>query len=251
VTGPAPILDVKNIHVLYGQAILALRGVSLAVPEGQIVALLGANGAGKTTILKAVSALLRAERGDIVEGEMHFRGESIRTADAATLVRRGVVQVLEGRRCFPHLSVDENLRAGGFGRNSSRRTLAQDMERSYAWFPRLKLRRRSAAGLLSGGEQQMLAIGRALMTHPVLMLLDEPSMGLAPMLVEEIFGIVRSLNRDEGMSFLVAEQNTGFALRYADHAVVIENGRTAASGTAAEIAARTDLADLYLGGAGG
>ena len=243
------ILSVENIHVIYGQAVLALRGVSLEVAEGSIVALLGANGAGKTTTLKAVSSLLRAERGQVVQGEIRFRGQSVLGADAAGLVRRGIVQVLEGRRCFAHLSVEENILSGGFAHRPSRRALAADLERVYAWFPRLKQRRRQSAGLNSGGEQQMIAIGRALMTRPTLMLLDEPSMGLAPMLVEEIFGIVRDLNRREGVSFLIAEQNTGFALRHADHAYVVENGQVAASGTTSELAARADLATLYLGGA--
>ena len=248
-TTTPPILAVENVHVIYGQVVLALRGVSLVVGEGSIVALLGPNGAGKTTTLKAVSSLLRAERGRVVQGDIRFRGESVLGADAAGLVRRGIVQVLEGRRCFPHLSVEENIISGGFAHRPSRRALAADLERVYAWFPRLKQRRRQSAGLNSGGEQQMIAIGRALMTHPTLMLLDEPSMGLAPMLVEEIFGIVRDLNRREGVSFLIAEQNTGFALRYAAHAYIVENGQVAASGATSELAARADFAALYLGGA--
>jgi branched-chain amino acid transport system ATP-binding protein len=245
----APILAVDDVHVIYGQSILALRGVTLRVDEGTVVALLGANGAGKTTTLKAISSLVRAERGRVVQGEIRFRGETITDADAAGLVRRGIVQVLEGRRCFAHLTVEENIAAGGFAHHPSRRALADDLDRVYTWFPRLKQRRRQAAGLNSGGEQQMIAIGRALMTRPKLMLLDEPSMGLAPMLVEEIFEIIRNLNRREGVSFLLAEQNTGFALRYADHAYVVENGQVSAQGAAAELAARGDLAALYLGGA--
>ena len=242
-----PILTVDDVHVIYGQAILALRGVSLQVAEGSVVALLGANGAGKTTTLKAISSLVRAERGQVVQGDIRFRGESITGADAAGLVKRGIVQVLEGRRCFAHLTVEENILAGGFVRSPSRRALAADLERVYQWFPRLKQRRKQAAGLNSGGEQQMIAIGRALMTQPRLVLLDEPSMGLAPMLGEEIFEIVRRMNQQEGVSFLLAEQNTGFALRYADYAYVVENGSVTAHGPAAELSSRTDLAALYLG----
>jgi branched-chain amino acid transport system ATP-binding protein len=248
-TPSLPILAVEDVHVIYGQVILGLRGVSLQVAEGAIVALLGANGAGKTTTLKAISSLVRAERGKVVQGGIRFRGESILDADAAGLVRRGIVQVLEGRRCFAHLTVEENILSGGFVNRPSRRALAADLERVYTWFPRLKERRKQAAGLNSGGEQQMIAIGRALMTRPRLVLLDEPSMGLAPMLVEEIFEIVRNMNQQDGVSFLLAEQNTGFALRYADYAHVVENGEISAHGPAAELANRTDLADLYLGGA--
>jgi len=185
----------------------------------------------------------------VVQGAIRFRGESIVDADAAGLVRRGIVQVLEGRRCFAHLTVEENILAGGFVNRPSRRALAIDLERVYMWFPRLKQRRKQMAGLNSGGEQQMIAIGRALMTRPRLVLLDEPSMGLAPMLVEEIFEIVRGMNRHDGVSFLLAEQNTGFALRYADYAYVVENGEISAQGPAADLAGRTDLAALYLGGA--
>jgi branched-chain amino acid transport system ATP-binding protein len=243
------ILTVENVHVIYGQVILALRGVSLQVAKGSIVALLGANGAGKTTTLKAISSLVRAERGRVVQGEIRYENEDIVDADASGLVRRGIVQVLEGRRCFAHLTVEENILSGGFVNRPSRRALAADLERVYTWFPRLKLRRRQPAGLNSGGEQQMIAIGRALMTRPRLVLLDEPSMGLAPMLVEEIFEIVRGMNQQDGVSFLLAEQNTGFALRYADYAYVVENGEISAHGPAAELASRTDLAALYLGGA--
>jgi branched-chain amino acid transport system ATP-binding protein len=243
-----PILSVADLHVIYGEVVLAVRGVSLEVAEGAVVALLGANGAGKTTTLKAISSLVRAERGRVAHGEIRFRGESIIGDDAAGLVRRGITQVLEGRRCFAHLTVEENILAGGFVHRPSRRVLAADLERVYTWFPRLKQRRRQPAGLNSGGEQQMIAIGRALMTRPRLLLLDEPSMGLAPMLVEEIFEIVRNLNRQEGVSVLLAEQNVGFALRYADHAYVLETGRVRAQGRAGELASRADLAALYLGG---
>jgi branched-chain amino acid transport system ATP-binding protein len=243
-----PILSVSDLQVIYGEAVLAVRGISLEVADGSVVALLGANGAGKTTTLKAISSLVRAERGRIAAGGVRFRGEDITHVDAASLVRRGIVQVLEGRRCFAHLTVEENILAGGFVHRPSSRTLAADLERVYTWFPRLKQRRTSPAGLNSGGEQQMIAIGRALMTHPSLVLLDEPSMGLAPMLVEEIFEIVRNLNRREGVSFLIAEQNVGFALRYADEAAVLENGQIRARGRTADLAQRDDLAALYLGG---
>ena len=249
-TDPAQnLLEVADIEAIYGDAILALRGVSLRVPQGEIVALLGANGAGKTTTLKAVSNLLGASRGSVTRGEILFRGERTLGRDPADLVRRGIVQVLEGRHCFPHLSVEENLLSGGFARRPGRRELWADIERIYDIFPRLKLRRRSKAGLLSGGEQQMAAIGRALMSRPQLLLLDEPSMGLAPMIVEEIFEIIQKLNRDEGVSILLAEQNAHLVLRYAHHGVVLENGRVAATGTAAELAARDDVSNFYLGGA--
>ncbi len=240
-------LTVDSVESIYGQAILALRGVSLSVAEGSIVALLGANGAGKTTTLKAISNLLSASRGAVTRGTITWRGESILGLDPAHLVRRGIVQVLEGRHCFPQLTVEENLLAGGFVRRPSRRDIRADVERVYAWFPRLKDRRKSRAGLLSGGEQQMVAIGRALMTRPVLALLDEPSMGLAPMIVEEIFEILRGLNRDEGVTFLVAEQNANVVLQYADYGFVLENGRVATAGPAAELAASSDFLDFYLG----
>ncbi|TWB93187.1 amino acid/amide ABC transporter ATP-binding protein 2 (HAAT family) [Bradyrhizobium macuxiense] len=242
-------LDVDNIEVLYGQAILALRGVSLRVEQGSIVALLGANGAGKTTTLKAISNLLGSERGHLSRGAITWRGEVTRRLDPADLVARGVVQVLEGRHVFPQLTVEENLFSGGFVRRPSRRALADDLERVYTWFPRLKQRRSARCGLTSGGEQQMVAIGRALMTHPTLVLLDEPSMGLAPIIVEEIFHIIRDLNRNEGVSFLLAEQNAHLVLQFADHGYILENGRVAASGTAAELAERDDVAEFYLGAA--
>jgi branched-chain amino acid transport system ATP-binding protein len=249
-TSPAQdLLHVAAIEAVYGDAIVALRGVSLRVPEGSIVALLGANGAGKTTTLKAVSNLLGASRGAVVRGEISLRGEPTLRLDPADLVRRGVVQVLEGRHCFPHLTVEENLLSGGFARRPSWRELKRDLDRIYDIFPRLKLRRRAKAGLLSGGEQQMAAVGRGLMSRPKLMLLDEPSMGLAPMIVEEIFEIIQRLNRDEGVSFLLAEQNAHLVLHYAHHGVVLENGRVAASGPAAGLAARDDVSDFYLGGA--
>jgi branched-chain amino acid transport system ATP-binding protein len=242
-------LEVQSIDAVYGEAILALHGVSLSVAEGAIVALLGANGAGKTTTLKAISNLLAASRGALSGGAITWRGRSTRRLDPTELVAQGIAQVLEGRHCFPQLTVEENLLSGGFVRRPSRKEIQADLERVYAWFPRLKDRRRSRAGLLSGGEQQMAAIGRALMTRPILVLLDEPSMGLAPMIVEEIFEIIRRLNQSSGVSFLLAEQNANLVLRYAHYGYVLENGRVAASGTAAELAARGDFSDFYLGGA--
>ena len=243
------LLRIADVEAVYGDSILALRGVSLSVPEGSIVALLGANGAGKTTTLKAVSNLLDASRGAVVKGEIIYCGEPTLRLNPADLVLRGVVQVLEGRHCFPHLTVEENLLSGGFARRPSGPQLKQDLDRIFEIFPRLKIRRQAKAGLLSGGEQQMAAIGRGLMSRPKLMLLDEPSMGLAPMIVEEIFEIVRRLNRDEQVTFLLAEQNAHLVLRCADYGVVLENGRVAASGPAAELAARDDVSDFYLGGA--
>lgn len=241
-------LDVAGIEVHY-QAILAVRDVSLTVAAGAVVALLGANGAGKSTTLKAISNLLGPERGIVTRGSIAWQGEPVSRLTPAALVARGVVQVLEGRHCFAQLTVEENLLSGAFLRRPGRRQIAEDLERIYAWFPRLKLKRRTKAGLTSGGEQQMTAIGRALMTRPKLVLLDEPSMGLAPIVVQEIFEIIRTLNRDEGMSFLVAEQNATLALRHADYGYILENGRVAASGPARELAAREDVKAFYLGGA--
>ena len=243
------LLTVDGVEAIYGDAVLALRGVSFEVPKGEIVALLGANGAGKSTTLKAVSNLLGASRGRISKGTITWRGEATSRLGPADLVRRGIVQVLEGRHCFPQLTVEENLLAGGFARRPGRRELRADLERIYGLFPRLRLRRRARAGLLSGGEQQMVAIGRALMSRPTLMLLDEPSMGLAPMIVEEIFEIIRRLNAEEGVTFLLAEQNAHLVLRYAHHGVVLENGRVAAAAPAADLLARDDVSDFYLGGA--
>ncbi len=243
------LLRVENVEAVYGDAVLALRGVSFAVPPGAIVALLGANGAGKTTVLKAVSNLLGASRGAVTRGTVFWQAKPTRRLDPAALVRQGLVQVLEGRHCFPHLTVEENLASGGFVRRPGRREMKADIERVYTIFPRLRVRRHAKAGLLSGGEQQMAAIGRALMSRPTLMLLDEPSMGLAPMMVEEIFETIRRLNEQEGVSFLLAEQNAHLVLRYAHSGVVLENGRVALSGPAATIAARDDVSDFYLGGA--
>jgi branched-chain amino acid transport system ATP-binding protein len=241
-------LRVDDIEALYGQAILAVRGVSLTVEQGSIVALLGANGAGKTTTLKAISNLLGPERGEVSRGAITWRGEAVGRLSPSDLVAKGVVQVLEGRRCFSHLSVEENILAGGFVRKPTRRQIGADLEQIYHWFPRLKVRRKTMAGLTSGGEQQMIAIGRALMTKPSLVLLDEPSMGLAPIIVAEIFEIIRALNQESGVSFLLAEQNANLALKYADHGYILENGRVAASGPAAELAARADVKEFYLGG---
>jgi branched-chain amino acid transport system ATP-binding protein len=241
-------LEVDDIEAFYGQALLALRGVSLKVEKGSIVALLGANGAGKTTALKAISNLLPSERGSLSRGTITWRGQTTRHLHPADLVAKGVVQVLEGRHVFPQLTVEENLLTGGFLRRPSRRALADDLDRIYTWFPRLKDRRKSRCGLTSGGEQQMVAIGRALMTRPMLVLLDEPSMGLAPIIVAEIFEIIRQLNKDEGVSFLLAEQNANLVLRFADYGYVLENGRVAISGTAAELIARDDVKEFYLGG---
>lgn len=242
-----PLLEVDDIHARYGQAIEAVRGVSLTVPRGGIVALLGANGAGKTTSLKAISNLLGPERGVVGRGRVLWRGEEVSRLSASDLVGRGVVQVLEGRRCFAQLTVEENLLAGAFLRKPSRQRLKADVEQVYTWFPRLKDRRRTRAGLTSGGEQQMIAIGRALMTRPELVLLDEPSMGLAPIVAQEIFEIINTLRSERQVSFLVAEQNANLALHYADHGYILENGVVAASGSSSELRLRDDVTDFYLG----
>lgn len=249
VQAPAPnmLLDVNGIEVIYNHVILVLKGVSLSVPEGKIVALLGANGAGKTTTLRAVSNLLKAERGDVTKGNIQYRGERIESLTPADLVKRGVVQVMEGRHCFAHLTIEENLLAGAYTRSISRSELNASLERVYQYFPRLKQRRGSQAGYTSGGEQQMTAIGRALMANPNMILLDEPSMGLAPQIVEEIFEIVRDLNQREGVSFLLAEQNTNIALRYADYGYILENGRVMMDGEARELAENEDVKEFYLG----
>ncbi len=244
----APILQVDDIAVTYSQIIPALRGVSLVVPEGAIVALLGGNGAGKTTTLKAISSLVQVERGALTGGRIVYRGEDVTRAEPWTLVERGLVQVLEGRRCFAHLTVEENLRIGAFVRRPRRATIDAELERIYSIFPRLKQKRRSPAGYASGGEQQMVAIGRALMARPALVLLDEPSMGLAPQVVEEIFETVSALNRDERVSFLLAEQNATAALRHAQHGYVLEGGRVVAHGPAQQLAQLDTLRDAYLGG---
>lgn len=244
---PNVLLNVNGIEVIYNHVILVLKGVSLCVPEGHIVALLGANGAGKTTTLRAVSNLLKAERGDVTKGSIDFRGERIERLTPADLVKRGVVQVMEGRHCFAHLTIEENLLAGAYTRSISRGELAASLEKVYQYFPRLKQRRGSQAGYTSGGEQQMTAIGRALMANPNMILLDEPSMGLAPQIVEEIFEIVRDLNQRERVSFLLAEQNTNIALRYADYGYILENGRVMMDGKASELAQNEDVKEFYLG----
>jgi branched-chain amino acid transport system ATP-binding protein len=242
-----PLLALRDVEVVYDGIVVALHGVSLDVPARSIVALLGANGAGKTTTLKAASGLLVAERGEVRRGTVEYRGRPIRARSPSSLVREGLVQVLEGRHPFPHLSVEENIATGGFARGYSRAKQRAAIDRVYERFPRLGERRRMAAGHLSGGEQQMLAIGRALVSRPTLVLLDEPSMGLAPKVVEEIFALVRELHETEGVSFLLAEQNAAAALAVADTAYVLESGRVVTQGSAAEIRARDDVQDLYLG----
>ena len=243
----AVLLSLSNVEVIYDHVILVLRGVSLDVREGQIVALLGANGAGKTTTLKAISNLLRAERGDVTKGQILYRGSRIDRLDPATLVKRGLCQVMEGRHCFPHLTVEENLLTGAYTRGYIGSGVREDLEKVYAYFPRLRERRHSQSGYTSGGEQQMTAIGRALMARPSMILLDEPSMGLAPQLVEEIFEIVRELNRREGVSFILAEQNTHIALRYADYGYILESGRVVMDGEAHSLAQNEDVKEFYLG----
>jgi branched-chain amino acid transport system ATP-binding protein len=240
-------LVVNSIEVIYDHVILVLKGVSLEVPEGGIVALLGANGAGKTTTLKAISNLLRAERGDVTKGTIEYRGERIERLTPNDLVRRGVCQVMEGRHCFAHLTVEENLLTGAFTRKESRGDIAAALDKVYHYFPRLKQRRDSQAGYTSGGEQQMTAIGRALMARPSMILLDEPSMGLAPQIVEEIFEIVGDLNRNERVSFLLAEQNTMVALHHAGYGYILENGRVVMDGAANELAKNEDVKEFYLG----
>jgi branched-chain amino acid transport system ATP-binding protein len=240
-------LSVNNIEVIYDHVILVLRGVSLDVAEGGIVALLGANGAGKTTTLKAISNLLSAERGEVTKGTIEYRGERVDRLTPNQLVRRGVCQVMEGRHCFAHLTVEENLLTGAFTRKGSRGDIAAAHDRVYRYFPRLKERRGSLAGYTSGGEQQMTAIGRALMAQPSMILLDEPSMGLAPQIVEEIFAIVGELNRNERVSFLLAEQNTMVALRHANYGYILENGRVVMDGHAADLANNEDVKEFYLG----
>src|SRR5450631_2729566 len=240
-------ISVNNIEVIYDHVILVLKGVSLEVPQGKIVALLGANGAGKTTTLKAISNLLRAERGEVTKGTIEFRGERIDRLSPNELVRKGVCQVMEGRHCFAHLTVEENLLTGAFTRKGSRSEIRDALEKVYHYFPRLRQRRTSLAGYTSGGEQQMTAVGRALMAQPSMILLDEPSMGLAPQIVEEIFDIVRDLNRKENVSFLLAEQNTNVALRFADYGYILETGRVVMDGQAGELAQNEDVKEFYLG----
>ena len=241
------LLDVNGIEVIYNHVILVLKGVSLQVPEGKIVALMGGNGAGKTTTPRAVSNLLAGERGAVTKGSIELRGERIENLSTAAMVERGVIQVMEGRRCFAHLTIEENLMTGAYTRRDGAAAVAATLEKVYRYFPRLKERRTSQAAYTSGGEQQMCAIGRALMAVPKMVLLDEPSMGLAPQLVEEIFDIVKDLNRKERVSFLLAEQNTNIALRYADYGYILENGRVVMDGEAASLAQNEDVKEFYLG----
>jgi branched-chain amino acid transport system ATP-binding protein len=240
-------LSVNNIEVIYDHVILVLKGVSLEVPRGSIVALLGANGAGKSTTLKSISNLLRAERGEVTKGTIDLHGQRVDRLTTNELVRMGVCQVMEGRHCFQHLTVEENLLTGAFTRSGSRAEIAASLEKVYHYFPRLKIRRASQSGYTSGGEQQMTAVGRALMAQPSMILLDEPSMGLAPQIVEEIFEIVQDLNSKEGVSFLLAEQNTMVALRYANYGYILENGRVVMDGAAKDLATNEDVKEFYLG----
>ena len=241
------ILTVNNIEVVYNHVILVLKGVSLSVPKGEIVALLGANGAGKTTTLKAISNLLQSERGEVTKGSIVFDGVEVQALTPNELVRRGCIQVMEGRRCFAHLTIEENLLTGAFTRRDGNTAIRRDLDLVYSYFPRLQERRASLAGFTSGGEQQMCAVGRALMSRPKMILLDEPSMGLAPQVVEEIFAIVCNLNQNEGVSFLLAEQNTNMALRYARYGYILENGRVVMDGEAQALRENEDVKEFYLG----
>ncbi|MEM6938821.1 MAG: ABC transporter ATP-binding protein [Pseudomonadota bacterium] len=241
------VLEVNNIEVIYNHVILVLKGVSLSVPKGGITALLGGNGAGKTTTLKAISGLLASERGEVTKGSIRYRGEDIGEADPADTVKKGVVQVMEGRHCFEHLTVEENLLTGAYTRTDGSAAIQEDLERVYSYFPRLKERRRSQAGYTSGGEQQMCAVGRALMSKPETILLDEPSMGLAPQLVEQIFEIVKAINENDGVTFLLAEQNTNVALRFAHYGYILESGRVVMDGPAADLRENQDVKEFYLG----
>ena len=246
-TANGALLQVNNVEVIYNHVILVLKGVSLEVPEGNIVALLGANGAGKTTTLKAISNLLHGERGEVTKGNIVYSGDRVDSLTPNDLVKRGVIQVMEGRHCFGHLTVEENLLTGAFTRGDGRGKITADLDMVYDYFPRLRERRHSLAGYISGGEQQMTAIGRALMARPKMILLDEPSMGLAPQIVEEIYEIVRRLNREGKVSFLLAEQNTNIALRYADYGYILENGRIVMDGAAERLRSNDDVKEFYLG----
>jgi branched-chain amino acid transport system ATP-binding protein len=247
---PNIVLNVNGIEVIYNSVILVLKGVSLQVPEKSIVTILGGNGAGKTTTLRAISNLLKGERGAVTKGSIELRGERIENLTPADLVQRGVVQVMEGRHCFAHLTIEENLLTGAYSR-TSKSEIAADLDKFYTYFPRLKLRRTSQAAYTSGGEQQMCAIGRALMASPTMVLLDEPSMGLAPQIVQEVFEIVKDLNAKEGVTFLLAEQNTNMALKYSDYGYIMESGRVVMDGPAAELATNEDVKEFYLGVGGG
>jgi branched-chain amino acid transport system ATP-binding protein len=242
-----PLLNVNGIEVIYNHVILVLKGVSLQVAEGQVVALLGGNGAGKTTTLRAVSNLLEGERGEVTKGRIELRGERIEKLSTAAMVERGVVQVMEGRHCFAHLTIEENLLTGAYTRRDGKAAVRDTLDKVYSYFPRLKTRRSSQAAYTSGGEQQMCAIGRALMANPKMVLLDESSMGLAPQIVEEVFEIVRDLNTRERTTFLLAEQNTAMALRYADYGYILENGRVVMDGPAAGLRENEDVKEFYLG----
>jgi len=246
-TAEPDLLSVTNIEVIYNHVVLVLKGVSLSVPKGGITALLGGNGAGKTTTLKAISNLLRSERGEVTKGAITYRGEAITDLAPAQLVKKGVIQVMEGRHCFGHLTVEENLLTGAFTRSDGREAVARDLEMVYGYFPRLRERRKSQAGYTSGGEQQMVAIGRALMSRPETILLDEPSMGLAPQLVEQIFEIVKRLNEEQGVTFLLAEQNTNVALRFAHYGYILESGRVVMDGPADALRENPDVKEFYLG----
>ncbi len=241
------LLNVNGIEVIYNHVILVLKGVSMQVPEGRIVALLGGNGAGKTTTLRAVSNLLAGERGEVTKGSIELRGERIERLSTSAMVDRGVIQVMEGRHCFAHLTIEENLLTGAYTRKDGKAAVAETLEKVYAYFPRLRTRRTSQAAYTSGGEQQMCAIGRALMANPRMVLLDEPSMGLAPQIVEEVFEIVRDLNQKERTTFLLAEQNTSMALRYADYGYILENGRVVMDGEARALRDNEDVREFYLG----
>ncbi len=241
------LLEVNNIEVIYNHVILVLKGVSLSVPKGGITALLGGNGAGKTTTLKAISNLLASERGEVTKGSIKYRSDVVQHLDPADMVKRGLVQVMEGRHCFENLTVEENLLTGAYTRTDGKAAIARDLEMVYEYFPRLRERRKSQAGYTSGGEQQMCAIGRALMSRPEMILLDEPSMGLAPQLVEQIFEIVKSVNENEGVTFLLAEQNTNVALRFAHYGYILESGRVVMDGPAADLRENQDVKEFYLG----
>ncbi len=245
------LLDVNGIEVIYNHVILVLKGVSLRVPEGRIVALMGGNGAGKTTTLRAVSNLLASERGEVTKGSIQLRGERIEKLSTSDMVERGVIQVMEGRHCFAHLTIEDNLMTGAYTRKDGKAAVGATLEKVYNYFPRLKERRSSQAAYTSGGEQQMCAIGRALMANPKMVLLDEPSMGLAPQIVEEVFEIVKDLNTKENVTFLLAEQNTNMALRYADYGYILESGRIVMDGAASELANNEDVKEFYLGVGGG
>ena len=240
------VLIVNNIEVVYSHVILVLKGVSLKVKKGGITALLGGNGAGKSTTLKSISNLLASERGEVTKGSVTYSNEYIHDLDPSQLVKKGVIQVMEGRHCFEHLTVEENLLTGAYTRTNNKE-VKEDLERVYSYFPRLRDRKTSLAGYTSGGEQQMIAIGRALMAHPSMILLDEPSMGLAPQLVKQIFEIVAEINRKEGVTILLAEQNTNMALQYAEYAYILENGRVVMEGTAESMRDNEDVKEFYLG----